>query len=84
VNIVRIASSLTAASTKKDPAFEGFRKSGNWMKEASPIAALYWDRTSFRRKSYSGMIKSTSSPPFSGLDLDLQARTKEKDKPKKK
>src|SRR5664279_3461612 len=38
-NIWRRASSLTGERTKKDPAFKGFRKSINRMKEASPIAA---------------------------------------------
>jgi hypothetical protein len=39
LNIWRRASSLTGERTKKDPAFEGFRKSISRLKEASPIAA---------------------------------------------
>jgi hypothetical protein len=39
LNIWRRASSLTGERTKKDPAFEGFRKSTSRLKEASPIAA---------------------------------------------
>jgi hypothetical protein len=38
-NIWRRASSLTGERTKKDAAFNGFRKSSNRLKEASPIAA---------------------------------------------
>ena len=37
-----MGSSLTGERTKKDPAFEGFRKSSNRLKQASPIAgSLY-------------------------------------------
>ncbi len=39
LNIWRRSSSLTGERTKKDPAFKGFRKSSNRLKEASPIAA---------------------------------------------
>ncbi len=39
LNIWRHLSPLTGERTSKDPAFEGFRQSGNRMKEASPIAA---------------------------------------------
>jgi hypothetical protein len=39
INIIRKSSSLTAKRVEKDPAFRGFRNSGNRMKEASPIAA---------------------------------------------
>jgi hypothetical protein len=39
LNIWRRATSLTGERTQKDPAFNGFRKSSNRLKEASPIAA---------------------------------------------
>ena len=44
INIVRASSSLTGARVKKDPAFKGFRKSSNRMKEASPVAAALYNQ----------------------------------------
>jgi hypothetical protein len=52
VNIVRAASSLTEARVKEDPAFEGFRKSGNRMKEAAPIAAALYNQIPKPKKQF--------------------------------
>jgi len=52
-NIVRAASSLTGSRVKKDPAFQGFRKSGNRMKEASPIVAALYNQIPKEQKKYS-------------------------------
>ena len=52
-NIYRAASSLTGARVKKDPAFAGFRKSSNRMKEAAPIAALLYHQIPKERKEFS-------------------------------
>ena len=51
--IYRSASSLTGARVKKDPAFEGFRKSCNRMKEASPIAAALYSQIPKEQKQFS-------------------------------
>jgi hypothetical protein len=53
LNIWRKASSLTGERTKKDPAFKGFRKSINRMKEASPIAASLYKLVPEEVKQYS-------------------------------
>ena len=52
LNIWRRASSLTGERTKKDPAFKGFRKSINRMKEASPIAASLYKLVPVQIKQY--------------------------------
>ena len=52
-NICRKASSLTGERTKKDPAFKGFRKSSNRLKEASPNAASLYKRVPEQIKQYS-------------------------------
>jgi len=51
--IYRSATSLTGERVKQDPAFEGFRKSGNRMKEASPIAAALYNQIPAAQKQYS-------------------------------
>ncbi len=51
-NIWRHASSLTGERTGKDPAFEGFRKSSNRLKEASPIAASLYKQVPVHVKQY--------------------------------
>jgi hypothetical protein len=51
-NIWRRASSLTGERSKKDPAFKGFRKSINRMKEASPIAASLYKMLPKEIKQY--------------------------------
>src|SRR5664279_1785975 len=51
-NIWRRASSLTGERTKKDPAFNGFRKSINRLKEASPIAASLYKMLPEQVKQY--------------------------------
>ncbi len=53
VNIYRKASSLTGARVKKDPAFAGFRKSGNRMKEASPIDSSLYAQLPKDKKEFS-------------------------------
>jgi hypothetical protein len=52
MNVVRAASNLTGERVKKDPAFQGFRKSGNRMKEASPIAASLYNQIPLGKKEY--------------------------------
>jgi hypothetical protein len=52
-NIIRAASPLTGARTKKDPAFEGFRQSGNRMKQASPLAAALYSLIPEKQRQYS-------------------------------
>ena len=52
-NIYRAASPLTGARVKKDPAFAGFRKSSNRMKEAAPIAASLYNQIPKERKEFS-------------------------------
>ena len=51
-NIWRRTSSLTGERTRKDPAFKGFRKSINRMKEASPIAASLYKQVPAQVKEY--------------------------------
>ena len=51
-NIWRRASSLTGERTKKDPAFNGFRKSISRLKEASPIAASLYKQVPKQVKQY--------------------------------
>jgi hypothetical protein len=53
LNIQRAASSLTGARVKMDPAFAGFRKSSNRMKEASPIAASLYNQVPPEKKEFS-------------------------------
>jgi hypothetical protein len=52
INIFRAASPLTGARVKTDPAFEGFRRSGNRMKEASPIAAALYNQVPKEKKQF--------------------------------
>lgn len=52
VNIVRKSSSLTTKRVAEEPAFEGFRNSGNRMKQASPIAASLYNLLSKEQKVY--------------------------------
>ena len=51
--IVRSASSLTGARVRKEPAFEGFRRSGNRMKEASPTAAALYQQIPKEKRQFS-------------------------------
>src|SRR6202035_290348 len=53
LNIIRAASSLTGARVKKDPAFDGFRKSCNRMREAAPIAASLYNLIRKEQKQFS-------------------------------
>jgi hypothetical protein len=53
LNIWRKASSLTGERTRRDPAFKGFRKSINRMKQASPIAASLYKMVPEQVKQYS-------------------------------
>ena len=52
-NIIRASSSLTGERVKIDPAFEGFRKSGNRMKQASVIAASLYNQIPQKQKQFS-------------------------------
>src|SRR5450432_944539 len=52
LNIWRRATSLTGERTQKDPAFNGFRKSSNRLKEASPIAASLYKQVPEQVKQY--------------------------------
>ena len=52
-NIFRTASPLTGARVKKDPAFAGFRKSSNRMREAAPIAASLYHQIPKEKKEFS-------------------------------
>jgi hypothetical protein len=52
-NIIRAASSLTGKRVKEDPAFAGFLKSGNRMKQASPIAAALYKQVPKELKQFS-------------------------------
>src|SRR6202040_3401564 len=51
--IVRSASSLTGERVRKDLAFEGFRRSGNRMKEASPLAGLLYNQIPKEKRQFS-------------------------------
>jgi hypothetical protein len=42
-NIIRSASTRTGATIQDNPAFDGFRKSSNRLKEAAPIAASLYN-----------------------------------------
>jgi hypothetical protein len=53
INIIRKSTSLTGKRIEKDPAFTGFRKSCNRMKEASPIAASLYKLMPKEEKVYS-------------------------------
>lgn len=52
-NIVRKTTSLTGARVKNDKAFNGFRESGNRMKQASPIAASLYKLIPAEIRKYS-------------------------------
>ena len=52
INVFRAASPLTGERVKKDPAFEGFRKSCNRMKEAAPIAAALYNQIPKEKKKF--------------------------------
>jgi hypothetical protein len=52
INVFRKTSSLTGQRVKKDPAFAGFRESGNRMKEASPIASSLYGRLPADKKEF--------------------------------
>jgi hypothetical protein len=52
-NIFRTASPLTGARVKKDPAFVGFRKSSNRLREAAPIAASLYHQIPKEKKEFS-------------------------------
>src|SRR5664279_258458 len=52
-NIIRSASKRTGASMQENAAFDGFRKSGNRMKEAAPIAAGLYKQIPKSQKQYS-------------------------------
>jgi hypothetical protein len=51
--IVRSISSLTGERVQKDPAFEGFRRSGNRMKEASPLAGSLYQQIPKEKRQFS-------------------------------
>ncbi|HVY76195.1 MAG TPA: hypothetical protein VG890_15300 [Puia sp.] len=52
INIFRKTSSLTGRRVKKDPAFAGFRESGNRMKAASPIASSLYGQLPAEKKEF--------------------------------
>ena len=52
-NIVRPACRLTGERTKKDPAFEGFRKSSSRMAEASKMGAALYNQIPNEHKQFS-------------------------------
>lgn len=52
INVFRKTSSLTGQRVKKDPAFAGFRESGNRMKEASPIASSLYGQLPADKKEF--------------------------------
>jgi hypothetical protein len=52
LNIIRKSSSLTTKRVAEEPEFEGFRKSGNRMKQASPIAASLYNLLTKEQKEY--------------------------------
>ena len=52
INIIRKSSSLTTKRVAEEPEFEGFRKSGNRMKQASPIAASLYNLLTREQKEY--------------------------------
>jgi hypothetical protein len=52
VNVFRSASPFTGERVKKDPAFEGFRRSCNRMKEAAPIAAALYNQIPKGKKQF--------------------------------
>jgi hypothetical protein len=52
LRIARAASSLTTQRVKADPAFKGFRKAGNRMKLASPIAAALYNQIPKEKKQF--------------------------------
>ena len=51
-NIIRKSSSLTTKRVAEEPEFEGFRNSGNRMKQASPIAASLYQLLEKEQKVY--------------------------------
>ena len=53
INIIRKSSSLTGKRVGRDPAFQGFRASGNRMKQASPIASSLYKLIPEEQKVYS-------------------------------
>jgi hypothetical protein len=52
INIIRKSSSLTTKRVAEEPEFEGFRNSGNRMRQASPIAASLYQLLPKKQKVY--------------------------------
>jgi hypothetical protein len=52
-NIIRCASTRTGATIQENPAFDGFRKSSNRLKEAAPIAASLYNQLPKDQKQFS-------------------------------
>jgi hypothetical protein len=81
INIIRKSSSLTCKRVEQEPAFEGFRKSGNRMRQASPIAASLYKLLSKEQKEYSLYRRLTGEVLMmikQGIEVELiVARLKE-------
>ncbi len=52
-NVIRARTSLSNERVKDDPAFEGFRKSGDRMKRSSKIASALYSKIPKERKRFS-------------------------------
>src|SRR5450631_2266870 len=72
LNIWRRASSLTGERTKKDPAFEGFRKSSSRLKKASLIAASLYKRVPEQVKQYA-LYRTLTGEAIKMLKEGMQA-----------
>ena len=72
-NIVRSRTSLTGERVKNDPAFEGFRKSGERMKQASAIASELYNRIPKDLKRFSMFRQLTGE----ALKMMKQGRNRE-------
>ncbi len=81
INIIRKSTSLTGKRIEKDPSFEGFRNSGNRMKEASPIAASLYNLLPKEQKVfafYRTLTGEALKMIKQGLDKEIvRARLKE-------
>ncbi|HTB26427.1 MAG TPA: hypothetical protein VK711_13725 [Puia sp.] len=71
INIIRKSSSLTGKRIKKDPAFKGFRNSGNRMKEASPIAASLYNLLTKDQKVYT-LYRTMTGEALKMIKLGLE------------
>ncbi|HEV3223654.1 MAG TPA: hypothetical protein VGZ90_12290 [Puia sp.] len=74
INIIRKSTSLTGKRVKQDPAFKGFRRRCNRMKEASPIAASLYKLLPEEQKIYA-LYRTLTGEALKMLKQGLEKET---------